>query len=148
MPIRKLGFTALMKMIYLRLQIEDATTKKYHFYNYVPRTAVRPYHVIQNPRGIRSLSFTTRNTEAEDNAVEVHTWMDETSGQGDKPCSDRMNEIAQAITSSALTITGLGYFAPMRAILEYSEIIRDTTEPSLDVRHGIQRFRFEMVPSS
>jgi hypothetical protein len=146
MPTRKLGFSALMTAVYKRLATDNIVTKKYTFYNFVPRTASFPYHVIQNPRGARSLSYTSRDTEAEDNTIEVHSWISEASGQGDKVCADRMNNIAQAITSSPLSVSG--YFDPMRGDLEYSEILRDTTEPSLDVRHGIQRFRFEMAPSS
>jgi hypothetical protein len=145
MTIRKLGFSALMVAIYGRLTTHDLT-KTYTFYNHVPRTAAMPYHVISKPVGTRSLGFTTRDTEAEDNVIYIDSWIDEASGEGDKVCADRMNNITQAITSSSLSITG--YHPPARAILDYSDIVKDDSEISRDVRHGTQRFRFEMAPSS
>ena len=58
--------------------------------------------------------------------------------EGDKQCADMMDNIVQALHSSALTITG--YTDVMKAMLEYSSITVDETEPTNPVRHGVLRF--------
>ena len=144
MPTRKLGFSALMTAVYKRLATEDIVTKTYAFYNHVPDNTPYPYHVIGKLMGARSARFETRDTEAEDNAFQVDTWMDKTSGLGDKACADRMNNIIQALTSSALSIT---LYNAIHLYLDYSEIMLDPDHPELLLRHGILRFRQDMSPT-
>lgn len=145
MPTRELGFAALMTAVYARLTTH-ALTNGYAFYNAVPRTATMPYHVIGKPMGKRSDGFTTRDSEGEDNVFQIDSWLDETSGVGDKACADIQNNIMQALTSSTLSVTG--YHSPARFVLEYVDIILDPENPELKIRHGILRFRCEMAPSS
>lgn len=142
MPTRKLGFSALLTAVYGRL-ITYTSTKTYAFYNHVPDNTAYPYHVIGKLMGVRSAGFETRDTEAEDNAFQVDSWMDKTSGEGDKTCADRMNNIIQALTSSALSITG---YNAIHLYLDYSEIMLDPDHPELLLRHGILRFRQDMSP--
>lgn len=143
MPTRKLGFSALMTAVYARLTT-NILTSAYAFYNRVPPNTAYPYHVIGKPMGVRSARFETRDTEAEDNAFQIDTWMDKTSGLGDKACSDRMNNIIQALTGTALTITG---YNAIHFYLDYSDIMLDPDHPELELRHGICRFRQDMSPA-
>ncbi len=142
MPTRKLGFTALMTVLYSRLT-GHALTNTYVFYNHVPIDASFPYHVIGKPAGNESASYKTRDTEAEENIIQIDSWFDEESGRGDKACADAMDNIIQAITGAALTITG---YSNPDVFLDYSDILKDDTEPGKIFRHGIMRFRFEMAP--
>jgi len=140
MPTRKLGFSALLKAVYLRLTT-DLTD--YAFYNHVPENTAYPYHVIGKLMGVRSAEFTTRDTEGEDNAFQIDSWVDQTSGLGDKACADMQNNIIQALTSSALSIEDYNaiYFR-----LDYAGIMLDPENPELGLRHGILRFRQDMIP--
>ncbi len=143
MPTRRLGFTALMTALYSRLT-GHALTNTYTFYNFVPINASFPYHVIGKPLGNESASYKTRDKEAEENIIQIDSWFDEESGRGDKACADAMNNIIQAITGTALTITG---YSNPDVFLDYSDILKDDTEPGKIFRHGIQRIRFEMAPN-
>lgn len=143
MPTRKLGFTALMTAVYTRLTT-NVLTNTYSFYNHVLKGTAYPYHVIGKPMGVRSARFETRDTEAEDNAFQIDSWVDKTSGAGDKACSDMMNNIIQALTSSALSITG---YNAIHFYLDYSEIMLDPENPGLGLRHGILKFRQDMSPA-
>ena len=143
MPTRRLGFTALMTALYGRLT-GHALTNTYTFYNEVPITATPPYHVLGKPLGRESLSYKTRDKESEENIIQIDSWFDEVSGRGDKACADAMNNIMQAITGSALTITG---YSNPDVFLDYSDILKDDTEPGKIFRHGIMRIRFEMAPT-
>ena len=143
MPIRKLGFSALMTAVYLQLTTH-ALTLAYSFYNDVPDEASYPYHVIGKIMGIRSARFETRDKEAEDNAFQIDSWVDRTSGKGDKATADMMNNIIQALTSSALSITG---YNAIHFYLDYSDIMLDPDHPELLLRHGILRFRQDMSPA-
>ena len=93
MGTRKLGFSALLVAVATRLTT-DALTLGYTFHNYVPRGATMPYHVIGKLLGRESLSFNTRDTEAEENVIQIDSWVDEALGKGDKPCADMMNNIS------------------------------------------------------
>lgn len=145
MTTRKLGFTALLSAVYGRLTTHTLTSG-YSFYNYVPKNTAYPYHVIGKPMGVRSIEFTTRDSEAEDNAFQIDSWVDETSGQGDKACADMQNNIIQALTESSLSVTG--YHTPISFLLDYSDIMDDPENPELGLKHGIMKFRAEMIPSS
>lgn len=134
MTTRKLGFSALLKAYYTRLTTH-ANTSAYTTYNYAPESASMPYITFGTPIGIKSPVLTTMDIEGEENTVTVHVWSDY---EGDKECGDMMNNIIQALHSSALTITG--YTDVMKAELEYSEILVDESEPGLPVRHGVLRF--------
>lgn len=105
-----------------------------------------PYHVVKVRIGRESDDYTTRDTEAEELIPQIDSWVDETSGKGDKPCSDMQNDIVQAITSSPLVVAG--YNTPAHVSLDYANILDDDTEPERAVKHGITRFRVEMAPSS
>lgn len=145
MVTRKLGFSALLTAIYTRLTTHDLT-KLYKFYNYVKGNIPMPYHVVKVRLGRESDGYTTRDTEAEELIPQIDSWVDETSGKGDKPCSDMQNDIVQAITSSPLVVAG--YLTPAHVSLDYANILDDDTEPERAVKHGITRFRVEMAPSS
>lgn len=144
MPTRKLGFSALLTALYSRLTTH-ANTSSYTFRNHMDRNQSMPYHVLGKSMGIESLSYTTRDTEAEDIVVQIDSWLDETSGLGDKACADMQNNIIQAVTSSALSITGYDFISVK---LDYADIIADSTDPTEKTKHGILRFRFEISPSS
>jgi len=143
MPTRKLGFAALMTAVYSRLTT-NALTLAYSFYNHVPPDTPYPYHVIGRPMGVRSAFYETRDTAAEDNAFQIDSWVDRTSGLGDKATADMMNNIIQALTGSALTITG---YNAIYLYLDYSEILLDPDNPELLLRHGVLRFRQDMSPT-
>jgi len=144
MTTRKLGFKQLLDAFYKRLDEHDLT-KDYRVYNKgnVENDVVWPYIAFGTPIGGPSASFTTRDTEAEDNVVIVDAW---SKYPGDKEISEMMNNVVQAITSSALSITD--YDDPYIAILDYSDIIDDSAESGGPVKHGVARFRFQMAPSS
>lgn len=144
MGTRKLGFSVLMTAVYLRLTT-DALTLAYTFYNHVPQNATMPYHVIGQPLGRESLMFNTRDTEAEENVIQIDSWIDEASGKGDKPCADMQNNIVQAMTNAALVMTG--YDNSYLVFLDFANILKDDTEPGKIIRHGILRFRVEMAPT-
>ena len=142
MATRKLGFQPLMYAIYDRLKVTDPVTKNYRIYNYVPKDAVMPYISFGAPIGVRSTSFTTRDTQAEDNSITVHVW---SAAEGDKEASEYMDDVTQAILGSDLAVTA--YFAPIIAHLDMAELFIDDSVPTRLVRHGVLRFRFIMVPS-
>jgi len=141
MAIRRLGFQPLMQSIYTRLTTHSLTSA-YTTYNYVPKNAVMPYVSFGAPIGVRSMSFTTRDTQAEDNTVTVHVW---SAAEGDKQASQYMDNIVQAVLGTDLAV--LGYFAPFIAFLDMSELFIDDSVPTRLVRHGVLRFRFIMAPS-
>lgn len=141
---RQLGFSALIAAFYYRLTT-DALTLAYTFYNYVPRDATMPYHVIGKPLGRESLMFNTRDTEAEENIIQIDSWVDEISGKGEKVCGDMMNNIVQVVTKGAFLITG--YYNSYLTFLDFSHILKDDTESGKIIQHGILRFRVEMVPN-
>ena len=144
MGTRKLGFSALLTAVGVRLTT-DPLTLGYTFYNYVPRGATMPYHVIGKLLGRESLSFNTRDTEAEENVIQIDSWVDEASGKGDKPCVDMMNNIVQAMTNAPFVMAG--YDNSYLVFLDFANILKDDTEPGKIIRHGILRFRVEMAPS-
>ena len=144
MLTRKLGFSALLTAVYKRLT-EDPALSAYSFYNHVPANTAYPYHVIGKLMGVRSAEFTTRDTAGEDNAFQIDSWVDQTSGLGDKACSDMQNTIIQSLTASALDIEN--YYA-IHFYLDYAEIMLDPENPELFLRHGLLRFRQDMSPTS
>ena len=145
MVTRKLGFSALMTAIFNRLSTTDPVTSAYAFYNHVPQNATMPYHVIGQPLGRESLMFNTRDTEAEENIIQIDSWVDETSGKGDKPCADMMNNIVQSMTITPFPITG--YDNSYDVFLDFANILKDDTESGKIIRHGILRFRVHMAPT-
>jgi len=144
MITRKLGFSALLTSVYTRLTT-NALTLGYTFYNYVPRGATMPYHVIGKMLGRESLSFNTRDTEAEENVIQIDSWVDETSGKGDKSCTDMMNNIVQAMTNDPIVMAG--YDNSYLVFLDFANILKDDTESGNIIYHGTLRFRVEMAPS-
>lgn len=143
MTTRKLGFSALLTAVYSRLTTY-ALSKNYVYYNDVPKGAAMPYHTIGKPIGRKSEEFSNRDTQAEENVIQIDSWVDETSGKGDKPIGDMMNNITQALTSSPLSIAG--YNAPMIFQIEYADVAKDEAEVARTVRHGTMRFRAHMSP--
>ena len=141
MATRQLGFSALGRAVYDRLDTH-ALTSSYNTYNDVPRAATFPYVSFGTPIGTESRMLGSRDTEGESNIITVHVWSDE---RGDKECADMMSNIVQAMLGTALSVTG--YYAPVGAYLEYSDIMIDTSDSSRPVRHGVMRFRYEMAPS-
>lgn len=144
MITRKLGFVKLMEAVYARLTADDSLTADYSFFNHVPKNTPYPYHVIGRLMGSLSEEFTTRDTEAEDNTFQVDSWVDKTTGMGDKECAERMNNIIQELTLSILVIEN---YNNIRFVLDYAEIMLDPENPELLLRHGVLRFRVDMSPS-
>jgi len=122
MTTRKLGFSALLKAVYKQLTDIPliCNGKTLLFYNHVPQNTAYPYHVVGKPMGVKSAEFTTRDTEGEDNAFQIDSWVDKTSGLGDKACSDMQDSIIQRLTSSALSITG---YYNIHFYLDYAGIL-------------------------
>ena len=87
--------------------------------------------------------FTTRDTESEDNVVTIHIWSKKERGGGEKEVHDIQDNITQAITASALAITG--YSSPY-LILDFTDVMLDDTDPGRIITHGILRFRQQMSP--
>jgi len=145
MTTRKLGFSALLKAIYKRLMDTplSCNDETLLFYNHVPENTAYPYHVIGKLMGVPSAEFTTRDTAGEDNAFQIDSWVDRTSGLGDKACADMQNAIIQRLTASALSITG---YNSIHFYLDYSNIMLDPDHPELFLRHGLLRFRQGMSP--
>jgi hypothetical protein len=141
MATRKLGFQPLLQAVYTRLTTH-ALTSGYTIYNYVPKNAAMPYISFGAPIGVRAISFTTRDTQAEDNSITVHIW---SALEGDKQASQYMDNIVQAILGSGLTVTG--YLTPYIAFLDMAELYVDDSVPTKLVRHGVMRFRFLMAPA-
>ena len=141
MTTRKLGFSPLLKAVYERLTT-DALTSSYRVYNFAPPTATLPFITYGSPIGTRSDSFSTRDTQAEENVFTVHVW---SNYAGDKEAAEMMDNIVRALTGSALTV--VAYFAPYLALLDYSDLVLDESIPTEPVRHGVLRFRFHMAPS-
>lgn len=144
MATRKLGFSPLLKAIYTRLTT-NALTSGYTFYNHVKDGAKMPYVTFGTPIGIRSISFTTKDTEAEENVITIHVWSKGDDAEGDKQASEYMDNVVQAILGSSLTITG--YNSPYKATLDMAELFIDDSNPLCLARHGVMRFHFIMVPN-
>jgi len=147
MPTRTLGFSALSTAIYTRLTTHAKTSSYRVFGEYVPREDPNidtswPYISFGYPEGVRSVGFTTRDTEAEDNAINIHVW---SRAKGAKECEDMMNNVMIAISSSSLSIAG--YDAPYLALLDFSDVITEDKEAQQRVFHGVIRYRFEMAPA-
>lgn len=138
MGTRKLGTSVLQLAYYTRLTTH-ALTSAYRIYNHVPDNAVWPYVSFGTPIGIRSAMIGACDIEGEENTMMVHVWSDY---KGDKEAAEMMNNVVQAITSSALSITG---YTVVRCFLEYSDIIVDDTESAKIVRHGVMRFAHHMA---
>lgn len=141
MATRQLGFSALMRAIYDRLDTH-ALTSSYAVYNQAPRNAAFPFVTFGTPIGTESRMLGSRDTEGESTIVTVHVWSDY---DGDKECADMMTNIVQAMFGTALSVTG--YFSPVDVALDYSDITLDQSNPSRPIRHGVARFRFEIAPS-
>jgi len=146
MPTRKIGFWPLQKAVYLRLTTPPVDTSGYTFYasGAVPDNASEPYHVIKLGPGGEDPEFTTRDTEAEDNVVQIDSYYSESSGVGPKAVEQAMNNIAIALTSSALSITG--YDNSYIVTLDFADIM-PPVDPNDPIQHGITRFRVQMAPS-
>jgi len=145
MLTRKLGFSALLIAVYKRLTDIPllCNGKTLLFYNHVPANTAYPYHVIGRVMGVRSAEYETRDTEAEDNAFQIDSWVDQTSGLGDKACADMQNAIIQRLTASVLDIED---YNAIHFYLDYAGIMLDPENPELFLRHGILRFRQDMSP--
>ena len=140
MTTRKLGFTALMTAIYDRLKAH-ALTKDYRIYNRVPPYIQFPYIRIGSPLGGRSAMFSSRDTEAEDNVVNIHVFSD---ADHDYEAADIMSNIIQAITSSDIAIAG---YSNKYLYLDHAEIFVDDTEPAKPISHGLIRVRCHQTAS-
>lgn len=138
MTTRYIGFSDLIQAVYTRLTTHDST-KSYNTYNYVPDDATFPYISIGTPMGTRSGSFSSQDIEGEDNVIMIDVWSDY---YGDKECGDMMNDIATAITSSSLSISG---YTQILGLIDYYDIMIDDTEPANPIRHGLIRVRFHMA---
>jgi hypothetical protein len=141
MATRQLGFSALMRAIYDRIDTH-ALTSSYTVYNNAIRSTSFPYITFGTPIGTESRMLGSRDTEGETTVVTVHVWSAE---PGDKECADMMNNVVQAMFGTALTVTG--YFSPVDVALDYSDIMLDLTDSSRPIRHGVMRFRYEIAPS-
>lgn len=142
MATRKLGFSALLRAIYDRIDTH-ALTSSYTVYNVpAPRSTSFPFVTFGSPIGTESRMLGTRDTEGESNVVTVHVWSDV---PGDKECADMMDNIVQALTGTDLAVAE--YFTPVDVALDYADIMLDQTDSTRPIRHGVLRFRWEMAPS-
>ena len=141
MPTRKFGASELTKAIIARLAA-DALTSSYSVYNEVQDSATMPYVRVCVPTGTRSAKFGSRDYAVEENIVMIDVWSDY---HGDKEASDYMNNIVQAMTSTAFSITG--YPAPFQVLMEFMELMRDDTDPTDIKRHGVMRYSVHMDPT-
>jgi alkaline phosphatase len=142
--IRGVGIKPLMEAIYDRLTTH-ALTSDYTTRNIVPRIVDGlsfPYVTMHSPTYAVSGDYSARDQEAEDIAVEIHVWSDRNS---DSEAAEMMNNIARAMDSSALTITGYSY---IRGYMDFGDIMVDDTESARPIRHGVIRYRFFIVPTS
>lgn len=135
--IQKIGTSAILAAVYTRL-----TTSAYmsgytsKVYNNVPDTTAMPYIRIGEPMVRQSALFGNRDTMPEECVFTVHVW---SSYMGDKEAADILTAVSQALTASALSITGYTTLFPVE--LEYSDVMVDDAEPAHPVRHGVGRFR-------
>ena len=138
MGTRKIGEYVLIKAIYDRLKAHD-DTKDYSTYNNVPDDTEMPFIRVGDATGTRSAQLGAQDIEGEENAVTIHIWSDYL---GDKEVAQMKNNVAQAITSSALTIAN---YTPVIFLLDAHNTIIDDTEPAHVVRHGWIRFICHMA---
>ena len=138
MGTRKIGTYALLKAVYDRLRAH-ALTSSYSTYNNVPDDTEMPFIRIGDITGTRSAQLGCDDIEGEENAVTVHIWSDYL---GDKEVEQMKDDVTQAVTSSALTITG---YTPVIFLLDAHNTIIDNTEPAHVVRHGWIRFICHMA---
>jgi hypothetical protein len=142
MPTRELGFTDLLTAVYTRLTTH-ANTSSYSTYNHPSSTATLPYIVIGRPSGVRS-EYENRSSKYEENIVQIDIFGDD-EHMGDKQVADMMNNIVQALDSSALSISN--YATSPYSELDFSDIVRDETEDGKVTYHGLIRWRWHMLPS-
>jgi hypothetical protein len=144
MATRKLGLSALMAAVYTRLanDADIVTSVSTRVYNYAPRDTAFPFVTFDSPIGTESARISTRDTEGESNVFTVHVWSDEA---GDKQCADILGHVVDAIMGTALSITG--YNTPFDVALDYSDVMRDDSDATRIVFHGVARFRVEMKPA-
>ena len=141
MLTRKLGAAELIKATIARLSA-DALTSGYAVYDEVPDTATMPYVRVSVPTGVRSVKFGSRDYAVEENIIMIDVWSDY---HGSKEAANYMNNITQAMTSTALSITD--YSAPKQILMEFAELMRDNTDPTDIKRHGVMRFSIHMDPT-
>lgn len=143
MTTRKLGFKPLGDAVYDRID-NHVLTSTYRIYNAgnVPDRVTWPYIAFKIMMGNISDSFTCRTSEAETNIVLFDFWSDYA---GDLEVSQMMDNVIQAMTSSALVISG--YDNSYIIFLDHAEILDDETDSGKPVKHGIVRVRVEMAPT-
>ena len=137
MSTRKLGLSALEKGVFTRLGAH-ALTSSYTVRSYVRDSDAMPYVKLGNYTGVHSISFNNRDCPNEDNTVTVNILSDYL---GSKEVLDIMDNITQAIMTSAITVVGYTVFL---TILEFSDIVEHGEDGTNIVRQGILRFRFSM----
>lgn len=138
--IRYLGFTELMNAVYTRLTT-SAYTSAYTIYNYVPTfTQAMFYITFGSPIGGRSASFGNRDQQVEENVIMINIWSDY---PGDKEANNIMMNVMKAMTGSNLSLAGYG--TPAMLLYEYGEVVVDTSESAVPIRHGVMRFRVTMA---
>ena len=139
MGTRKIGFLALEKAIGGRIKSNALTSGYTTYYNYIPDNATLPYIQIGGPIGTRSASLGACDIEGQDNLVTIHIWSDY---KGETEVLGMMDNICQAVTGTALSITG---YSNVLLLLDYTDVIRDDSNPIQIIFHGIVRFRCHMA---
>ncbi len=139
---RKIGISAVNAAVVTRLKT-NALTIAYaaKIFNNVPVGTKMPYLHVTGFMSRPSAMFASRDHEPEDVSFEVHVWSDY---QGDKEAAELMDLVSQALTGTALAITG--YTNLYKCQMEYSNILIDDAEPTNLVRHGICRFLLRICP--
>ena len=135
---QRIGISPLLAAIYTRLTT-NANTSGYRIYNHAPDSAALPYIVFGEALDRPSAMFSSRDCKPEEIPVMFHIWSE---AHGDKDCAEYMDNIGKALTASALSITGFTNL--YNAVLEYAEILVDTTEPTRPVRHGVMRWHWHI----
>ena len=129
-----------MTAIYDRLKAHTLT-KDYQIANRISPYKKFPYIRIGSPLGSRSVMFSSRDTEAEDNVINIHVFSD---ASHDYEAADIMDNIVQAITSSDIAIAG---YSNKYLYIDHAEIFVDDTEPARPIAHGLVRVRCHQTAS-
>lgn len=140
---RKIGISAVNTSVVTRLKT-DSNTIAYvaKIFNNVPNGTAMPFVHVTGYLDRPSAMFASRDFAPEDVSLQVHVWSDYA---GDYEAATYMDNICRALTNARLSVEG--YTNLYNAVLEYSDILIDNSEPSRPVRHGVLRFLIRVCPT-
>jgi hypothetical protein len=142
---RQIGISAVLTAVITRLKT-DANTIAYaaKIFNNVPTSTAMPYIRVGEFLDRPSIMFGSRDFAPEDISFQVHVWTGP-SDLGDTAAANIMSLVCKAITGTRLSVTG--YSTLYNAVLEYSDVLVDDTNPSAICRHGVLRFILRVCPT-